>query len=430
MPMQQGDNILSDDSEIVTSPLRAVVLVGLLTYSGEYVSFLVILALVQDKLVLQFQLGVVGAFVVGIVSGAYLVLSGLFAIPLGRLADRYGRRVVAVAGATFGALSMLLMIVSSYVPDSSSFLISVAGSLCALGFGHATYTASTWAYVGDIARGKNLGRSYGLLEISEYGAFAFGPGIGILTASIVGRLPTFALSALLMFAASLIAFLGMAEPTKPSPTQEESLTASGGPKGVPWNDFAAVLRNPVVTATLLTTFFTSLALQAFYIYVPLYSAGVTNVLGPYGAAAGFLSTVAAGTSILMMVPFGFAVDATERRMPWLILGLLVGSSSLVLVYLSHTFFLLGVAATSFGVGLASARVSQAVILAERSSAQNRATVMGTNHAVEHAGYGVGALTGGILISLYGFNNTFRDLAFLLMVAAAAFFFFSVWKGAK
>jgi predicted MFS family arabinose efflux permease len=188
-----------------------------------------------------------------------------------------------------------------------------------------------------------------------------------------------------------------------------------------------VLKNPVITATLLTTFFMSLALQAFYIYLPLFARGVSNILGPYGSTSGFLSTLAAEASIVLMVPLGFAVDATKRRMPWLISGLLVGSFSLVIVYVLRGFLFLASAALIFGFALATARVSQAVILAEGSAVENRATVMGTNHAVEHAGFGVGALVRGTLFALFGLGNTFGDLAFVLLLTAAVFFVFAVQK---
>jgi MFS family permease len=78
--------------------LIGVSLVGFLTYTGEYISYLVILASIQDKLVSQFQFGLYGTFVVGVIAGAYLVVSGLLAVPLGHWTDKYGRRIFATVG--------------------------------------------------------------------------------------------------------------------------------------------------------------------------------------------------------------------------------------------------------------------------------------------------------------------------------------------
>jgi MFS family permease len=416
-------------------PIRLVGVsaVGFLTYTGEYISYLVILASIQDKLVSQFQFGLYGTFVVGVIAGVYLIVSGLLAVPLGHWTDRYGRRVFTTLGSLIGGMALLALIGVGSIADSTSFLVGVGISLVALGFGHATYTASTWAYVGDISDEQNRGKSYGLLEIAEYGGFAFGPGIGIFVAATWGRIPTFALSAGLVLLGAIIAFLSMSESRKGVASQNVTrLTTqvSEQPGRITWGSFFHVLSNPVMSATLLTTFFMSLALQAFYIYVPLFAESVSNFLGPYGSLAGFLATLAAGTSIVMMLPFGFLVDATRRRMPWLVSGMLVGAISLVIVYLFQGYVVLAAAALVFGTALAIARVSQAVILADGSSPENRATVMGTNHAVEHAGYGVGAVTGGTLVALLGFLATFRDLALLLLWAAIIFFVFAVRKKLK
>jgi len=418
------------ESEGILLRLSGVTLVGLLTYLGEYISYLVILAWIQDKLVIQFQFATYAPFVVGVVAGAYLVLSGLIAVPFGHLTDRYGRRLFAILGSLIGGVALLGLIGVGSVTNSSFFLVLIGVLLLALGFGHATYTASTWAFVGDISRAQNMGKSYGLLELAEYGGFAFGPGAGIYLASLWGREPTFAFSAILLLAAAAIASLLMRE------SYQDPISSHNSPVSaevdahtvrITWGSFIGVLKNPVIGATLLTTFIISLALQAFYIYVPLFALGISNILGPYGPTSGFLSTLAAGTSIVFMVPLGFIVDSTRRRMPWLVLGLLISSFSLVIVYVLRGFFFLAIAALIFGFALATARVSQAVILAEGSALENRATVMGTNHAVEHAGYGVGALVGGTLITLFGFGNTFRNLAFILLLSAVAFLIFAVQK---
>jgi len=55
--------------------------VGLLTYIGEYASYIVVLAFLSDKLTFSFGLGFSGYALIGTISGAYLVLSGLVAIP-------------------------------------------------------------------------------------------------------------------------------------------------------------------------------------------------------------------------------------------------------------------------------------------------------------------------------------------------------------
>lgn len=395
-------------------------------------AYLLILALIQNKLVVEFGYGVIALTIVGVIAGVYLVLSGLLAIPFGHLTDKYGRRTFAVLGSFLGGVALLSILAVETVPDPSLFFALLAVFLLTLGFGHATYTASTWAYVGDIAREQNMGKSYGLLEIAEYGAFAFGPGVGVYVATVWGRQPALEISGVLLLAASAIAYLFMPESARRNHGDATPVfdgVADHGPS-ITWGSFLAVLKNRVVAATLLTTFLMSLALQAFYIYIPLFAQGVGNILGPYASLSGFLSTLAAGTSIFMMVPFGFAIDVTRRRMPWLVSGLLVGSLSLIMVFLFRGFFFFAGAAFIFGVALAMSRVSQAVILAEGSAKENRATVMGTNHAVEHTGYGAGAVLGGSLIAALGLANAFRSLSIILLFAAVGFLIFAYYRKLK
>jgi len=128
-----------------------------------------------------------------------------------------------------------------------------------------------------------------------------------------------------------------------------------------------------------------------------------------------------------MVPLGHLEDATKRRMPVLVTGLLIGAASLGFVFLSPSLPSFVAASIVFGISLAMVRVSQLVILAERSKLESRAAIMGTNHAVEHAAYGTGAIVGGLFVALIGLANTFRNLALVLLLAGIGFLVFALRK---
>jgi hypothetical protein len=71
------------------------------------------------------------------------------------------------------------------------------------------------------------------------------------------------------------------------------------------------------------------------------------------------------------------------------------------------------------------RISQLVILAENSSTSNRAAIMGTNHAVEHAGYGVASFIIGLAIAATGsFIRGFQILSLALALAGIAFYIYA------
>src|SRR5207247_8715375 len=78
--------------------------VAFLTYLGEYMSFIVVLAFLSDKLTITFGLGLYGFGLIGTISGVYLVVSGLIAVPIGHLCDKYGRRLFTILGSLLGAI--------------------------------------------------------------------------------------------------------------------------------------------------------------------------------------------------------------------------------------------------------------------------------------------------------------------------------------
>ena len=150
---------------------------------------------------------------------------------------------------------------------------------------------------------------------------------------------------------------------------------------------------------------------------------------------GYFASIMAITGVLFMVPLGHYEDRTERRMPYLVAGLIGAAASLSIVFFfppSVLSFL--VAAVAYGLSIGAVRVSQLVILAEASHPSNRAAIMGTNHALEHVGYGLAAFLIGALIALPGalggFVNAFRILSLILIVAGVAFLLYARWAKVK
>src|SRR5580658_7122940 len=84
---------------------------AILTYMAEYASFVVVLAFISDKFTITFRLGDFGYFFVGLVSSGFLISSGLVAIVMGHLADKYGRRKMTIVGCLLGSVALISLIV-------------------------------------------------------------------------------------------------------------------------------------------------------------------------------------------------------------------------------------------------------------------------------------------------------------------------------
>jgi MFS family permease len=176
---------------------------------------------------------------------------------------------------------------------------------------------------------------------------------------------------------------------------------------------------------LLTTVVGAIGFSAFFSFVPLYARTLQSVVPAFALFYGYFGSIMAITGVLFMVPFGHYEDRSKRRMPYLVAGLLGCAASLALVFFTATLPTFVIAAVAFGLSVGMVRVSQLVILAEASHPSNRAAIMGTNHALEHVGYGVAAVMVGILVAAFkSFAGAFQFLSVVLIFAGLAFLLYA------
>jgi len=193
-----------------------------------------------------------------------------------------------------------------------------------------------------------------------------------------------------------------------------------------WGDYVNAFRTPIIGVALLTTLVGAIGFSAFFSFVPLYAETLRAYVPDFRFLWGYFASIMAITGVLFMVPFGHYEDRTDRRMPYLVAGLVGAAASLSLVFFlkaSVPSFL--IASVTYGLSIGVVRVSQLVILAEASHPSNRAAIMGTNHALEHVGYGLAAvLVGNLVAFMGGFANAFRFLSVVLLVAGLAFLIYA------
>ena len=162
-----------------------------LTYMGEYAAFIIVLVYLSDKFTVTFGLGAVGYAFVGFISAAFLICSGLVAIYMGHLSDKYGRRRMMIIGCFVGSVALLSLILANSFTQLDTFAVATAISLITLGMAHGTYTASTLAYGGDLAeKHQIMGKAYGLVDGAEFAGYAFGPALVRRSLSSSAGLPS------------------------------------------------------------------------------------------------------------------------------------------------------------------------------------------------------------------------------------------------
>jgi len=415
---------------------------SVLTYMGEYASFIIVLVYLSDKFTVTFQLGDVGYAFVGTISGAFLIASGLVAIYMGHLCDKYGRRRMMIIGCLVGALALLSLIWANSFTQLAPFAVATAVSLVTLGMAHGTYTAATLAYGGDLAEKHTImGKAYGLVDGAEFAGYAFGPALGTTIAFVTdSRTDVFELSTVMLLASAVLAVYFMPE-IRPASLAAGAPAIMGASHdhdegegshhddhghSATWGDYVNAFRTPIVGVALLTTLVGAVGFSAFFSFVPLYSHTLEGEVPPFAYLWGYFASIMAVTGVAFMVPVGHYEDRTDRRMPYLVAGLVGAAASLsVVFFLQPSVVSFLIAAVGFGLSIGVVRVSQLVILAEASSRENRAAIMGTNHAMEHVGYGLAAfLTGSLIAFTGGFDNAFRFLSLVLLVAGLAFLLYA------
>ena len=388
------------------------------------------------------------AFVfIGTISAVYLVLSGVLSVPFGALCDRFGRKFMAIVGCVLGALGLFGLAGAGAIPGSISYVLAISSVLVLLGIGHGSYTASALAYTGDISTEQDVGKAFGLVETAEYVSFSFAGLLGAALVVEIGFQWTFVLSAFMILAAGAVAAVGMPELRETSCIVTTTSTASavaaktdtagssndssrsqnsGNAKpamtGI-WVQFGHALKTPGVIISLFSMLLISLGIQVFRNFVPLYSTG-NGISSPFLLA---LSSVVAGAGLIASIPIGAILDKTKRYMLLLVIGLLLSAFSFWVIFLYPNALNLIVWSIIFGVAVSATRVPQAVIIAEDTVKDNRATTMGADHAFEHAGYGIGALSGGVLISSFGFAGAFQTYAIVLLLGGLVLLGVYQWK---
>jgi MFS family permease len=421
-----------------------------LTYMAEYAAFIIVLVYLSDKFVVNFGLGDAGYAFVGTISGAFLIASGLVAIYMGHLSDKYGRRRMMIIGCLVGAAALLSLIVADSFTQLLPFAIATAISLTTLGIAHGTYTASTLAYGGDLAeKHQTMGKAYGLVDGAEFAGYAFGPALGTTVAFLTNsRTAVFEMSTVMLLISAGLAVVFMPE-IRPASLASAAPMIMGASHGhddhdedegshhdahshsASWADYVNAFRTPIVGVALLTTLVGAIGFSAFFSFVPLYSQRIEGLVPQFKYLFGYFASIMAITGVLFMVPLGHYEDRTERRMPYLVAGLIGAAASLSIVFFfppSVVSFV--IASVAYGLSIGAVRVSQLVILAEASHPSNRAAIMGTNHALEHVGYGLAAFLIGTLVALQGFLNAFRSLSVILVVAGVAFLIYARWAKVK
>ena len=323
----------------------------------------------------------VGFGTVGLIVGSQFVVSFALQYPMGRLADRFGRRRFLVAGALIFAIA------------NGGFVmpLPVAGMLllrALQGLGVALFLPAASALVADLSTPERRGRAYGWLQAARISGLTAGPAIvGIV--ALAGRLRVFEATAILELVAALV--LAVTIPAHITRHQDDLPDHAHTVETL-----AAMRRKQRMTfigvASVMAGF--TFLFGSYSTVWPLFMRGI----GASDATVG-LSFTLFGLPLLVVTPVaGWAADHFDRRRLAL-LGYAGGGVCAPLFPLIRSIPLVLVVGVVEATMLAFTDPAIGALLMEDVPSQRRAGVQGGIFAVESFAEAAGAMSGGFLFGL-------------------------------
>ncbi len=343
----------------------------------------------------------------GLASTCLVTGTAIAALPLARMASRYGRRPALTVGfglaASGSAIAVIAASAHSWPPLLAGTLISGVGSAAS----YATRYAAT-----DLAEPSRRGSAVALVVWPTTGGVVLGPNLLVPAERLsgaVGLAPLagpFAVAALGFAASTALVFLRLrpdplllARSMAPNPSQEKA-TRSGGPTGIR-RPLAAMLASPQIRWCIYALAVGNAVMIALMVMapvnmqqhmVPLTTIGMVvsgHLFGMYAFSPviGWLTDRFGAPSLLLA---GFVITAVAA-----LLSLAAGAGHPLLVAVS--LFLLG-------VGWSSDVVAGSALLTNLAPIADRPVVQGVSDLAMDVAGALAAVTAGIVVSALSFGT--------------------------
>lgn len=349
------------------------------------------------------QGGIAAGLMISIFAGAQLVMSPI----AGKWADKYGRRIMIIAGLSGLALSMFVF----YFSDSIGILYvsRVIG-----GVGAALLVPAIFAYVADITSMDQRAKGNSLISAAMSLGIVVGPGIGGFLAEFGLKMPLL-VSALVGVVAVIFSTLVLKE-SKPA-----DVSVSEGKSETMVKEIAQSFKKPYFIP-LVITLVMSFGLLAYESVLGLF------VDDQFAASPQDIAWMITGTGIVSVIIQLFVVDKVVRRF---------GEANVLRIFLGVAAFgfLLSILVSSYAfffvitmIIFLSTSILRPVLttLISKLAGNEQGFAMGMNNAYMSIGNVLGPLLAGILYDV----NIIYPFILGLVVLVATTIGSIIWKGTK
>jgi len=317
-----------------------------------------------------------GDIAVGVAVGVLFVGAVLLRPYVGRLGDRFGRRILIVSGAAVVAVSVLLY----GAVESLPFLI---GARILTGLGEAAFFVGAATMVTDLAPVDRRGEAISYWSVAVYGGLAFGPVLGEQLIDAGGYGAVWIVAGVLATLAATLGFF----------TREVERPAAVGAGG------GGHLLNRAAIGPGTVLFSGLIALAAFTAFVPLY----VDDVGLGSADVVFLLY---GGLVLVVRIFGARIPDTLGGRRSGVLALAATTTGMTIMALWGTTAGLLVGTAFFAAGASLLYPALLLLALGGAPESERGSVVGTFSSFFDLSQGLGSLIVGLVAAGAGYRGAF------------------------
>lgn len=346
-----------------------------------------------------------GPSLIGVVIGVYGLARFLVSVPAGRLAELRGRRPTLIAGTLLTTLSSALMATAQNLPQLLLYRV-LAGA------GAATVILAGQIMVGDLASDHNRGRMMSVYQ----GFFLIGVGLGPLPGGLLAdhfglRAPFIAYALFSALAGAVaLCLIGETRPAKATVHAHGSgIAPATGTRSVLWSTGFVLIAAVAFVQSFART-------GALFNVVPLIG---SERLGISAAQIGLTLALVNVVNLATVYHAGVLSDRFGRKAVIWPSTLVAGLSMLAFAASGSFAAFLG-SALLWGLASGVSGLAPNAYVADIAPAGQRGRVFGAFRACADAGYIVGPLLLGWLVSLAGSVVPLVVTALMFIVCAALF----------
>lgn len=328
-------------------------------------------------------------------------------LPVGIVADRFGRRPLMIVGtALITITSFLNAITSSFTEFLIYRLIQGAGS--------SMWMTSRTTLLADMLKPEERGRVMSYFQSFMLIGSAAGPTIGGIVATIWDIRAPFYFYALTGLISLVLTFIWIKEPKRTQIEKEESSHFSP-------QIWRRLILNRSFTMACLATFTSFFLMTGIRgTMIPLYA---DSILSLSEVEIGTVISFATLMNLLLTIPLGYGIDYFGRK-PIIAISLTITAIASFIIPLTSSYLTISLAALLLGIGTSGAQQAPLAMATDATIHEPHGVSIGLYRFFGDIGFTIGPIILGFIADTFGLRMPFFFMAAQILVNVTLFLTFA------